>query len=375
MTCVPLHADIPTADRPPGTCAGDPSSTVGATAGLGSGESSATIGRSSLVPWAVGIRPYKDATFTAPQHWEKTTCMQHGTARYTLPEWWGLQDPFPELGVVVSALAAGPIASCDGVGDSNASLLMRVARADGVLLKPERPAVAIDALWYGGIFKSGRLQSASGEISQTFTALRVPGARPTPESESLPLLWHYVLGWGIDNEAADSHGGYNVSYTDLGELPGQPLPPAAPTMVAWPEYLDGTPQFSQLREFPTGATDPGLHIPKTEGKAYGEYTLWRTAPILCSGPEQVHVALLGESAKFVSVSAQRITSLAVECGADASRVIIGLAGGPNEEVAMAYADHKTHRGDAACVLGKNGKALLTIAMTAEGDGTSACEPR
>ena len=123
-----------------------------------------------------------------------------------------------------------------------------------------------------------------------------------------PLLWHYVLGWGIDNVAADSHGGYNVSYTDLPDLP---LPvPATPTMVAWPEYLDGQPQFSQLREFPTGANDPGLHIPKNErkGAGYGEYTLWRTAPILCSQPGEIRVALLGESAKFISVSAQRIAS-------------------------------------------------------------------
>jgi hypothetical protein len=52
-----------------------------------------------------------------------------------MPEWYGLQDPYPELCVAVSAMAAGPIASCDGVGDANASLLMRVARADGVLLK------------------------------------------------------------------------------------------------------------------------------------------------------------------------------------------------------------------------------------------------
>ena len=50
----------------------------------------------------------------------------------------------------------GPIASCDGVGDTNASLLMRTARADGILLKPDRPAVAIDALWIGDIFKAGR---------------------------------------------------------------------------------------------------------------------------------------------------------------------------------------------------------------------------
>ena len=51
---------------------------------------------------------------------------------------------------------AGPIASCDGVGDTNASLLMRTARADGILLKPDRPAVAIDALWIGDILKAGR---------------------------------------------------------------------------------------------------------------------------------------------------------------------------------------------------------------------------
>ena len=64
-----------------------------------------------------------------------------------------------------------------------------------------------------------------------------------------------------------------------------------------------------------------------------------------------------------------------ECGADTSRIVLGLAGGPNEKVVMAYADHKTHRGEAACVLGKNGKAQLTITMTAEGAGTSTCGPR
>ena len=69
----------------------------------------------------------------------------------------------------------------DGVGDTNASLLMRVARADGVLLKPERPAVAIDALWLGDIFDSGPLRSRTGEVSATFT--EISGFR-----------WHFVLG-------------------------------------------------------------------------------------------------------------------------------------------------------------------------------------
>ena len=44
---------------------------------------------------------------------------------------------------------------------------MRVARADGVLLKPDRPALAIDSQWYGDIFHAGPLQSETGEISET----------------------------------------------------------------------------------------------------------------------------------------------------------------------------------------------------------------
>ena len=87
----------------------------------------ADIAQNSLVWWAVGVRPYKDATFTGTQTWGETTCMQGAgnDAPYTMPEWWGLQDPKPALGVVVSAMAAGPIAGCDGIGNVDRALLMR----------------------------------------------------------------------------------------------------------------------------------------------------------------------------------------------------------------------------------------------------------
>ena len=45
------------------------------------------LGRNSLVPWALGILPYKDATFTGPQRWGATTCLQRAGAAYTMPEW------------------------------------------------------------------------------------------------------------------------------------------------------------------------------------------------------------------------------------------------------------------------------------------------
>ena len=249
---------IPSAHRPPNTCTTvnggqedqlwEASSRGGSShdyrqrayrqsAGVGSAEGSATLGRNSLVPWSLGILPYKDATFTGPQKWSDTTCLMPAGRTYTMPEWYGLQgeccsrsfscheshaitqdsavlhigsyllavfyawshnalilpaDPFPELGVVVSAMAAGPIASCDGVGDFNVSLLMRVARADGILLKPQRPAIALDAQWFGDLFckKGGSanlncsLCSPTGEVSETFTQL-LPNATQR---------WHFVLG-------------------------------------------------------------------------------------------------------------------------------------------------------------------------------------
>lgn len=98
------------------------------------------LGRQTLYPWSMGLRPYKDAFFSGVQQWINTTCLQgqgHASAEstgYTKPEWWGLQDPRPELNAVAAALSAGPIATGDGIGDINASLLMRLSRADGVRL-------------------------------------------------------------------------------------------------------------------------------------------------------------------------------------------------------------------------------------------------
>ena len=96
------------------------------------------LGRQVLYPWAMGLRPYKDAFFSsAKQRWNTTTCFVAGhagpeTDGYTKPEWWGLQDPRPELNAVSGALTAGPVASGDGVGDIDSTLLRRLTRADGV---------------------------------------------------------------------------------------------------------------------------------------------------------------------------------------------------------------------------------------------------
>ena len=106
------------------------------------------------------------------------------------------------------------------------------------MVKPSRPAVAIDALWYGDIFKAGGLVSPTGEVTETYTAIPI-GSGP---GFTQPLKFHFVLGWGLDN-AAQAGGGYNVTGADIrpdgAESPGGD--------VAWPEYLDGNPAFDQMR--------------------------------------------------------------------------------------------------------------------------------
>jgi len=42
-----------------------------------------------------------------------------------------VQERYPELHALVSALLAGPVAVCDGAGDTDAVLTMRTAAADG----------------------------------------------------------------------------------------------------------------------------------------------------------------------------------------------------------------------------------------------------
>ena len=212
------------------------------------GGPSATIGVNSLVWWALGVRPYKDATFTGKQEWSKTTCMQRSEAgQNVLPGWWGLQDSAPSLGLLVSAMSAGPIAACDGVGDFNRDVLMRASRSDGITLKPSRPAVALDAVWVGAIFGSAPaatkrrgivVPSKGGEVTFTYTDLNISssasagsagGAGGADNRHDASARWFFVLGWGgVQTHAGGKLvDGANVTFADI----------ASSSMVADGEYV------------------------------------------------------------------------------------------------------------------------------------------
>ena len=223
------------------------------------------------------------------------------------------------------------------------------------------------------------------------------------------LRWNYVLAWGIDNRASHD-GGYIISAADIGLLrrrrsagrhsqqpavgAGTSVPTA--THVAWPEFVDGQPDYTKLRPFPV-PDDGGLPVAKAKSTSYGDYVLWRTAPVLCQKEGATDTggggfALLGESSKFISVSSQRIATISFDCTKEGVRVVLDLRGAPNESVAMAYvsdasivsthnngtdtnaAASKQEVNQADCTLGANGKALLAITVASGAVSASSCGP-
>ena len=313
-------------------------STDACTAGAGTraiaARGNVLLARQTLYPWAMGIRPYKDAFMSgSQQRWNRTTCFiagkaGPGTIGYTKPEWWGLQERYPELQAVVSAVTAGPVASADGVGDFDAALLGRLVRADGVLLKPDRPAWVLDSWWAAAAFGAAALGSSSigdapGEVSQTSVSLD-------------GLTWRIVLGVGLERAQ---------TFTSADVVDGAGRHTTAPLAAAWAwsrhsgDLFGTAPPRALVPVGGAGGAPLSLPLPASpSADDWGQYTLWHVAPLSCGGAGW---ALLGELEKIIPVSAQRVTAISTECGGDGgvggSTMAVSLVGEPGEVVRLTFA--------------------------------------
>lgn len=75
----------------------------------------------AMLAWALGVWPFKD------NFWSSERC--------------GQQE------ALISALSGGIVAVGDGLGQTVRDIVMRTCRADGLLLKPDRPATPIDKMF------------------------------------------------------------------------------------------------------------------------------------------------------------------------------------------------------------------------------------
>ena len=53
-------------------------------------------------------------------------------------------EPYTELQSLVATLSTGPVGPSDKIGSSSVELIMKSVNAEGLILKPERPARAVD---------------------------------------------------------------------------------------------------------------------------------------------------------------------------------------------------------------------------------------
>merc|ERR1719329_1402090 len=70
------------------------------------------------------------------------------------PSFYNYTESDPLTHALMSLLSMAPVTFSDAVGATNRSLVMMTCREDGLLLKPDRPATAIDAQFQAMMFQA-----------------------------------------------------------------------------------------------------------------------------------------------------------------------------------------------------------------------------
>lgn len=259
------------------------------------------IGRSSLLADALQLRPFKDGFFS--DGLEQVGGHAAGKA-----------EPFPELQAAVATLSAGAVMPNDGVGRGDAALIRRSCMADGTLLQPARPAVAL-----GRLLVSEAL--AGGDLSRSEVWV----------TSSLPGHAHVLV--------ADLQRSYEIPLEDLA---------AEVRMASGPHlaYESSKGHVGELRELqPNGAL-------RFRAKALPEFEVWHLSPIIDD-----QWALLGELAKWVPTAARRFELGDSEEETRGPQHSLVLRGAVGETVEISIAERSAIDGEvswsvrtAACVV-------------------------
>jgi hypothetical protein len=213
--------------------------------------------RTSMFAYAVGLWPFKDVFQSASGQ------------RSVRNERWPLEE------ALISNLSGGPVGPGDAIGAADRELLMRICRDDGMLLKPDRPALPIDLMF---------LDHQKPWIVTTQSANGI--------GETM-----YLAAFNLWPKRTFD---FEVSFSDLG-LSGEHL------IYNWRE-----------REFVTGSDKVVFgRMPKNDA-FYN---------VLCPVQEN-GMALIGETEKFVTLSAKRFPSITL----DGNALSLEVEGVPGEEV-------------------------------------------
>ncbi|MGH9550525.1 MAG: hypothetical protein ACRD3W_14180, partial [Terriglobales bacterium] len=224
------------------------------------------IGLTSMLACALGLAPSKDTFWS--------TAQQDGSPYKDAFE------PNCKLEALVATLSCGPVGPGDAIGKADRALLLKTCRADGLLLKPDFPAVPIDR----SLLQDENL---SGEIWCT-------------SSNYAGRKWRYLLVAGQSKEAV-------IRAADLG---------ITEKSIA---YENSTGTISVFdNEHPLWVK---RQAPSTNKVQFNYFTI---------APVHDNTAFFGETSKFVTVSRQRFANISSD------HRTINLAGSAGEKVELTW---------------------------------------
>lgn len=265
----------------------------------------------AMIADAVGVRPFKDNFRSTEKH--------------------------AEAEALISALSTGMVAPSDKIGASKRDIIMRTCRADGLLLKPDKPATPIDAMFFAHSrpFITATY-SDRGALGRWRYVASYHLAREHPQRTVLDRVWPYV-----------SYG-----FQDAG------------TMFVFPDLVtdwhldierdlgvDGPAVVYDWREQSARVVEDYTML--TRRSDLYDYNLDVVAPIFANG-----LSLIGEADKYVTLADKRFSDIAPT----ADGIDLTLAGEPGEMVSITVYDAEAEAflPEATATIGADGTATLSV---------------
>jgi len=275
------------------------------------------IGGSSIFAHALGLAPFKDNWWSTPD--------QPGNK-------WDSDEPYVTVHGAVATYSTGPVTVADEVGHSDKDLIMRSCDENGRILKPARPATAIDATYYK-VFND-----SSGPSGEVWTTYSTTSSGRKPDIDCL-LLWYHVLVPELKTE-------YNLSLTEILSLDGRGAKCAS--KVAYSVYSVPTVDFNLTKLQVMDLAEEHVSLSVTDMTSMDIYHL---APRLPNG-----WTVLGEMGKWVPVSEQRMVSVTWTT----ESVTVVLSGAPGERLQLSFVAPDARILHGRCTVGADGRVAMVI---------------
>ena len=288
------------------------------------------MGISSMFANALGLAPFKDVFWS--------TSVQPGAPYPSSPK-----EKNPAREIIIATLSTGPVAVGDGINYTSVGNVMSCCRADGLILKPDRPLTMINKL----ILDWALHESVSqGELYTTSTTMSVLFIR----------FFFYLSLYEFDSSFAFSDG--QTFYMIVASAMKK-------SYMIYPSMLK---MRSGAIWYPLTSGSVEVFDESNPLKIYADacprsvVCIWYISPMwqFDSDPNS-GVALIGDFDKWTAVSRQRFTSIIIDD--KQSQATVTYQGVSNERVSIFIFHSYGAMVVKACFVGQNGTGWAIITST------------